>query len=498
MKKEKIRRFRHVGVMIFMIGFVQPVQLQNVFAQEISQTEQEKVDYMVFKDSSDRILNESDIWLLSQSDIRIAKNEIYARHGRKFASKDLQEYFNQLSWYEGTIEPENFDESCITQIERANINFLDQSFQNGVGAENPSVIEQVIEDLFVQNTLTRATFEDKIGMSDFTDSVSVWYREDIASETEQNESQTAILSSFYQKDNEIFGNIGYRKSIYYLNEGSACAWFNGHEYKTILEQSSPLDSWNYLCSDEYGLYQDQERIVSYSQESSHESGGASSGTWLLSEQAIYAGGNNGLSVFDWSGNLIGEYPEYMYAFMAKDGVVYLLGKDFNILRADEKTLGNPSVINDKGYYVYPTQVYGDWLVCVENDRLYGYQMISHDNIKEVFLDENTNWRNFAAGDGCLYEVRNEWHTGRCTVERVTFEDAELANSQGISPQKEIVCIIEGIGYASIEKVEGNLLYFSCGPKDGDWNSPEGNMNDVSFAIDLEKGIVYVLGAGWYS
>ena len=92
MKKEKIRRFRHVGVMIFMIGFVQPVQLQNVFAQEISQTEQEKVDYMVFKDSSDRILNESDIWLLSQSDIRIAKNEIYARHGRKFASKDLQEY----------------------------------------------------------------------------------------------------------------------------------------------------------------------------------------------------------------------------------------------------------------------------------------------------------------------------------------------------------------------------------------------------------------------
>ena len=62
----------------------------------------------------------------------------------------------------------------------------------------------------MQNTLTRATFEDKIGMSDFTDSVSVWYREDIASETEQNESQTAILSSFYQKDNEIFGNIGYR------------------------------------------------------------------------------------------------------------------------------------------------------------------------------------------------------------------------------------------------------------------------------------------------
>ena len=65
---------------------------------------------------SERVLSFADIYMLSQSDIRIAKNEIYARHGRKFASEDLQLYFSEMEWYHGTIEPDAFDPSVFNEI----------------------------------------------------------------------------------------------------------------------------------------------------------------------------------------------------------------------------------------------------------------------------------------------------------------------------------------------------------------------------------------------
>lgn len=55
---------------------------------------------------------------------RYAKNEIYARHGRKFKDQELQEFFNKRSWYNGTIEPDAFDESELSEKEKKNIEYL--------------------------------------------------------------------------------------------------------------------------------------------------------------------------------------------------------------------------------------------------------------------------------------------------------------------------------------------------------------------------------------
>lgn len=67
---------------------------------------------------------------LSIQEINYAKNEIYARHGRKFKSDELNSYFNSKSWYVGTIDPEDFDEGVLSQIERNNIKFLtDKEFE---------------------------------------------------------------------------------------------------------------------------------------------------------------------------------------------------------------------------------------------------------------------------------------------------------------------------------------------------------------------------------
>ena len=74
--------------------------------------------------SNQRLLGDSDVAGLSLREINYAKNEIYARHGRKFDSQELQNYFNSKSWYYGTIEPENFDVSLLTDVEKKNAEFF--------------------------------------------------------------------------------------------------------------------------------------------------------------------------------------------------------------------------------------------------------------------------------------------------------------------------------------------------------------------------------------
>lgn len=70
------------------------------------------------------ILSRKDLSNLTLKGLCYAKNEIYARHGRQFASKELQDYFNSKSWYNGTISPSSFNESVFNDYERKNIQTL--------------------------------------------------------------------------------------------------------------------------------------------------------------------------------------------------------------------------------------------------------------------------------------------------------------------------------------------------------------------------------------
>ena len=74
---------------------------------------------------SDRELIPEDLLhRLSDDDLRLIVNEIYARRGRRFNSKDLQEYFDGKSWYKGTVAPEAFDESVFNSFEKANADLI--------------------------------------------------------------------------------------------------------------------------------------------------------------------------------------------------------------------------------------------------------------------------------------------------------------------------------------------------------------------------------------
>ncbi len=75
--------------------------------------------------SDSRYITTSELDALTADQIRIARNEIYARHGRKFKDASLQSYFNARSWYTPTIEPENFvDENILNSYELANRNLI--------------------------------------------------------------------------------------------------------------------------------------------------------------------------------------------------------------------------------------------------------------------------------------------------------------------------------------------------------------------------------------
>ena len=74
----------------------------------------------ILPDSSSKRLKMADLDGLSADDCRLARNEIYARHGRKFSDEELQKYFNSKSWYHGKIDPEDFDEDLLSEIEIAN------------------------------------------------------------------------------------------------------------------------------------------------------------------------------------------------------------------------------------------------------------------------------------------------------------------------------------------------------------------------------------------
>lgn len=83
----------------------------------VSTTAASSGDYVI-SDSDTRAISKSDLINLTPWQLKVARNEIYARRGREFVHKDLQCYFDNKSWYE--IDPD-FNESSLSAIENKNV-----------------------------------------------------------------------------------------------------------------------------------------------------------------------------------------------------------------------------------------------------------------------------------------------------------------------------------------------------------------------------------------
>lgn len=94
---------------------------QNNDVVQDEKEEVETIDYLL-EDSDSVLIQSIDLCEYSREDLRLIRNEIYARHGLKFQSKDLNEYFTSKKWYSG-----KFDElpaGTLSIIEQKNIRLI--------------------------------------------------------------------------------------------------------------------------------------------------------------------------------------------------------------------------------------------------------------------------------------------------------------------------------------------------------------------------------------
>ena len=78
----------------------------------------------IFPDMDTRYLTQDEVSKLSLQAVCYAKNELYARHGRKFLSQELKDYFNDKTWYEGTVDLDSFSPGVFNTYESDNLLLL--------------------------------------------------------------------------------------------------------------------------------------------------------------------------------------------------------------------------------------------------------------------------------------------------------------------------------------------------------------------------------------
>ena len=91
----------------------------KVIPEDEAGDEAEDADYII-ADSNSRYVTTDDLDDLSKEELSRARNEIYARHGRKFKDEALQSYFDSKEWYNGTIAPDQFTEGMLNNFEKKN------------------------------------------------------------------------------------------------------------------------------------------------------------------------------------------------------------------------------------------------------------------------------------------------------------------------------------------------------------------------------------------
>ncbi len=133
-------------------------------------------DYLL-PDSDCRIVTDEELAALNARQLRLARNEIYARYGRIFTAPDLKAYFSEQPWYQPRCTPETMEEAgleLLNRYELANIERLKQAEDSGTAPAAEPLTEAQAKAIavaywdFVEGSLDEATGSLKAISSDGT------------------------------------------------------------------------------------------------------------------------------------------------------------------------------------------------------------------------------------------------------------------------------------------------------------------------------------------
>jgi len=89
-------------------------------------------------------LTESDVQSLPPTELRILRNACFARHGRKYDSAGLGEYFNNRPWYKTR---EDYNDNLLSAADRANVKLiLAAEQQTGAGTTSNTISSTAISN----------------------------------------------------------------------------------------------------------------------------------------------------------------------------------------------------------------------------------------------------------------------------------------------------------------------------------------------------------------
>lgn len=97
----------------------------NSNSQSSSNTNTNNNGGFIFPNSDSSYLSNAQVSALSDDDLQLAINEIYARRGRIFKDAGLNAYFNSQSWYDGKYTAEEFEKNVkFNTYEQKNLQLL--------------------------------------------------------------------------------------------------------------------------------------------------------------------------------------------------------------------------------------------------------------------------------------------------------------------------------------------------------------------------------------
>lgn len=151
----------------------------------------QKSDGCVFYESDEEYLSEDMMQYIPTEILRIARNEIYARHGYQFTS-EMKTFFENKSWYRGTVSASDWSDSKLNVYEKKNVELF-QKYE-ALGAKVPFTTSSVAGGTQINGDGFTITLPSEWNSSNY-----------FAVKTRENDHDAYI---FYSKNNYAYGYNG--------------------------------------------------------------------------------------------------------------------------------------------------------------------------------------------------------------------------------------------------------------------------------------------------